>query len=68
MHIVTTTEKDPTDPFDGHGERLGTISEAREKLGLRDTAAVWDKIAHDDLRTTRESNFATWTVWKLREH
>jgi hypothetical protein len=44
-------------------KRLGTGTEARDKLGLPDAAAVWDMVSAKQLVVTRESDDVPWTFW-----
>lgn len=44
------------------GELLGTVSEARDALGLPDAAAVWELVAAGDLTATQPDDGGAWVI------
>jgi hypothetical protein len=49
------------------GERLGTVGQARDALGLVDSAEVWEEVAAGRLQAVRDVPDAPtlWTIYRV---
>lgn len=47
-------------------KRLGTVSEARDALGLTDSAEVWELVAGGHLEATDDPESGKWIIWDTR--